>query len=68
MEALAIAVIPIALLFVGLALVSGRSLDPQSVMRMVTRISWRTLRWLWQDKPQRGGAGRPKQPPRRYRR
>lgn len=68
MEALAIIFLPIALLWVGLAFLTGRSVAPQEVMRRITALSWRGLKWLWRDRRQKGGAGRVKRPPIRYRR
>ncbi|MCI0438176.1 MAG: hypothetical protein L0177_03490 [Chloroflexi bacterium] len=68
MEALLIILVPIFLIWFGLALVQGRALTPGAVMRSVTRQLWRTLRWLWRERPQRGGAGRQRPPQRRYRR
>ena len=67
MESLFIAIFPIVFLFVGLALISGRSLSPGTVVGAVTRVTSQTLRWLWRDRPQRGGAGRQKPPQYRYR-
>lgn len=68
MEAVAIVVVPLALLLVGLALFTGRSLAPSAVLQSMASSCWKLLRWLWKDRSQRGGAGRVKRPPVRYRR
>jgi len=67
MEILLAMVLPIALLWVGFAVVSGRSLAPSAVMRSVVSMLWRTLRWLWKERPQQSGAGRLRLPRVRYR-
>ena len=67
MEVLMAMVLPIALLWAGFALVTGRSLAPSDVMRSVLSLLWRSLRWLWKERPQRSGAGRLRQPRVRYR-
>jgi len=68
MEALLVLFVPILLLWVGFALLSGRPLTPEAVLRSTTQLSWRILRWLWKDRRKKGGAGRVKRPPIRYRR
>ena len=68
MEALLALFIPIVVLGVGFALISGRSLSPDAVLRSTMKASWKILKWLWKDRRQKGGAGRVKRPPIRYRR
>ena len=67
MEALMVMILPLTLLWVGFALVTGRSLAPSAAMRSVLSLLRRTLRWLWKERPQRSGAGRLRQPRVRYR-
>ena len=68
MEALLALFIPIVLLWFGMALVRGRPPTPEVVLRIVNKQIARGLRWLWKDRPDRGGSGRPRRPPNRYRR
>lgn len=68
MEALLVLFVPVVLLWVGFSLMTGRSLSPDAVLRSINKISWQILRWLWRDRRRRGGAGRFKRPPIRYRR
>ena len=68
MEALLALFIPIVLLWFGLALVRGRPPTPEVVLRIAIRQIARGLRWLLRERPERGGAGRPRRPPNRYRR
>lgn len=67
MEILVAMVLPIAMLWLGFALVTGRSLAPSAVMHSVVSVLWRTLRWLWRERPQQSGAGRLRLPRVRYR-
>ena len=66
MEALLVMFMPLAILAVGYALITGRSLSPEAVMGRCTTLMWRLLRWLWRDRTQRSGAGRVKHPRMRY--
>lgn len=68
MEVLLAMFLPLVLLWVGLALITGRSLAPEAVMRSMISFLWRIVRWLWRDRRQKGGGGRVKRPPIRYRR
>lgn len=68
MEALLALFIPIALLWVGLSIITGRSISPDVVLRTITKLSFQTFRWLWKDRRKPGGAGRSKRPTIRYRR
>jgi uncharacterized metal-binding protein len=68
MEALLALFVPLVLLWVGFSLISGRSLSPDAVLRSTAKLSWQILRWLWRDRRQKGGGGRVKRPPIRYRR
>jgi hypothetical protein len=68
MEALMVLLVPVVLLWMGLSLTRGRSLNPDVVLRSLGRSSWRTLKWLWRDRPERSGPGRLRRPPFRYRR
>lgn len=68
MEALLIIFLPLVLVWVGLALISGRSLSPEAVLRGASKLSWQILKWLWRDRRKPGGAGRMKRPRVRYRR
>ena len=68
MEALLVIFVPIVLLWLGFALISGRSLSPDAVLRSITRVTQQILRWLWRDRRKLGGAGRVRRPRVRYRR
>ena len=68
MEALLALFVPLALLSVGFAMISGRPLTPEAMLRTTTRLSWKILKWLWKDRRKKGGAGRVKRPAIRYRR
>ena len=68
MEALLVVFMPLVLLLVGFAIMTGRSMSPASVNRTIISWCWKTLRWLWSDRTKQGGGGRPKRPPIRYRR
>jgi hypothetical protein len=68
MEAVLVLLVPVVLLWMGLSLTRGRPLNPDAVLRSLSRSSWRTLKWLWRDRPERGGPGRLRRPPYRYRR
>ncbi len=68
MEAILVLFVPIMLLWFGLALVQGRPITPDAVLRIVNRQLSKGLRWLWKERAQRGGTGRPRRPPNRYKR
>ena len=67
MEAVLALLVPVVLLWMGLALTRGGSISPDSVLRSLSRSSWRTMKWLWRDRPEKGGSGRLRRPPFRYR-
>ena len=68
MEAILVLFVPLMLLWSGLALVQGRPITPDVILRIVNRQLSKGLRWLWKGRPQRGGTGCPRRPPNRYRR
>ena len=68
MEALLVIFVPIALLWLGFAFISGRSLSPDAVLRTTIKVTQQLLRWLWRDRRKLGGAGRVRRPRVRYRR
>ena len=59
--------VPLALLWMGFAGLTGRSLGPQAVLRSVTSLLWRAVRLLWRERHQRSGGGRLDAPRLRYR-
>ena len=63
MEAILVLFVPLMLLWSGLALVQGRPITPDVILRIVNRQLSKGLR-----RPQRGGTGCPRRPPNRYRR
>ena len=67
MEALLVLLVPVVLLGLGPGLTQGRGFGPEVILRGLSRSSWRTLKWLWRDRPERGGPGRLRRPPFRYR-
>ena len=68
MEALLVLFVPIFLLWFGLTMIQGRPFTPDVVLKSANRQLSKLLKWLWKEKPQRGGVGRPRRPPNRYRR
>jgi hypothetical protein len=68
MGSLLVVLAPVALLWIGMGLLRGRAMSPEAVLRSLTRSAWKTLKWLWREQHQRGGAGRLRRPPFRYRR
>ena len=67
MEALLVLLVPVVLLGMSPGLTQGRGFGPDVVLRSLTRSFWRILRWLWRDRTERGGPGRLRRPPFRYR-
>ncbi|MFC1865146.1 hypothetical protein ACFLYB_00320 [Chloroflexota bacterium] len=67
MELLMISSLPITVLVFSLALLSGNSLSPANVTHTILSVLKRILRWLWKERPERGGAGRIRHPRIMYR-
>lgn len=59
--------VSLALLWMGFAGLTGRSLGPEAVLRRVTSLLWRAVRLLWRERHQRSGGGRLDAPRLRYR-
>lgn len=68
MEALLVIIFPIVFLWIGFLFFLGRPITPGALIPVVYRQLSRAIRWLWKERPQKGGAGRPRKPPSRYRR
>lgn len=67
MEALLAIFAPLGLLWIGFSLLTGRPMAPSALIQRTISLSWRLLRRLWREGPQRGGPGRLQQPRMRYR-
>jgi hypothetical protein len=67
MESILVLFLPVALLYVGISLARGRALVPGAVMGRLSRFGIRGFKWLWKERSNRGGTGRTRRPPFRYR-